>query len=101
MNTIQITRGIAMDYEAFINESIKHTNAKGIWSSVEENLKDYFKLTKDSRGYDYIKCGSTIYENLEELKESLGCNPMYHKRTQRNMITKNLAIKIIENAIPY
>lgn len=97
---IQITTGIGIPYNLFIERACRLTKAKGVFNSTEENLKDYFSV-RDYNGIAVLEVESTRYNTLRDLRDSLMYNKEYHKKTQRNSISRIPALKIINSFMPF
>lgn len=112
MMYINLSKNQTMDYETFIQGAVKLTTAKGVFDSVEENIRDYFKpyqpediylvngsIHEENMGKIFI--GNTLYKDLSSIRVSVvghfyGTNDFF-KRRKRNQLGAKAVIKILNH----
>ncbi|PLS19300.1 hypothetical protein CVD28_02485 [Bacillus sp. M6-12] len=109
---INLSKDKKISYDEFIQQAVELTTAKGVFDSVEENIRDYFKpyqpediylvngsTHEENMGKIFI--GNTLYKDLSSLRVSVvghfnGTNDFF-KRRKRNQLGANAVIKILNH----
>ena len=99
MQYIIINKLRSIPYDEFIKAACKLTKAKGLFSSTEDNLRDYIKVTSDGRPM----IEQTVYRDCFDLMADIhrdiqfgGGKPCAFIKTERNQISAKLLFKILE-----